>query len=195
MNITIVDNNPSQRQFEFNEILWTQHIKKITKFTIIHCLVGITFIILDIINFDGNSGELTIGHEKRQLNFHLGLGIGICYIYISLVNLRRQYTEKYKSITTLRETVVRHYNNSNTTVLTIANDLIKYESDVMKKEIKWTIITSYMLFDNYIFLLQDSAFSSSMTIDKTKISESEYNELISFLQKTKPETKKFSSPL
>ncbi len=195
MNIKIVDNNSSQGQFKFNEILWTQHVKKITKFTIIHCLIGVTFIILDIINFDGNSGELTIGHEKRQLNFHLGLGIGICYIYNFLVNLRRQYAEKYKIITMLRQTVVRHYSNSNTTVLTIGNDIIKYESDVMKKEIKWGIITSYILFDNYIFLLQDSAFSTSLIINKTLISESECNELISFLRNTKPETKKFSLPL
>ena len=180
MNITISDNNSSLKYIQSNKLIVTAHQKKAVRSILIHCAIVISLISYDIITFN-NCGWIS--------------GIGIAYLFGIITSLGRLNKDKNKFITDLRAIMNRHFSLSNKEILTINNEFIKLDSDVIKYEYKWTVITSYMVKDTFIFLLKDSTFSSCVLIDKKLINEVDLNELITFLNNNKLETKEFNKPL
>lgn len=189
MNITVTDLNASSNYIESNNLIQSLLWKKFTRVLIIYGFIAVALIVYEIIFFNDWTWRFVHGKETTYYNLHLGLGAGITIFLFILGTLRKSLNERYKFSLNLKEKAKRYFSSSDKQVIILNEKLIWLENTIVKNQYDWLVITSYMLIDNYIYLIKDSSISTAIIINKSLLSENDYSDLMNFLNLTKPETK------
>lgn len=191
MNITITDPKATESHQNFYLILSKQLGNKSKLRLLIYLGVGLLLIIYDLLNFNDctfkfNTGLLKgkfLSNEMECINLHLSLGIGIgfCILWFTLLTIINRIKEE-NSLENWKSYKTLHGNSNNkTSIIDDTGILIFGES--FRFEYKWGLPKHFFRVDNYIAVYDENYSLLCCVINVNQIADDSKTELISFLEK------------
>jgi len=171
MNIKIEKTNPSQSIVEENSIKWKLFTKMNKKIILYQFIIGSVFIVLGII--DSNS-------QPSSLNILLSFGIS--FVLLAGIYWLQTFQNKKKYALKVEMYSTRHAQSDSKITININDELVKYQDLELSQEVKWSLFTHYKLYNDYLFLIMDDSFLSSIIIHKKNFEEAEFKELHDFVK-------------
>lgn len=184
MNISIVDNDPVSKYVTSSGVVITEYKAVYYKSALVWVLIGGFALVLDLLDFDGGS-TVTIGKKTTFVNWHLGLGFGIAFIWVGISVLIQMNKQIQRSKNLRYDILKNHFELSNSETMVITDESIRIESSVGESTTKWRVITGYLERGDLLFLIKDFDGHGSFVIDKRKLSAEGLVELLSFLKQNK----------
>jgi hypothetical protein len=178
MNITIKVENASEEYITFSKA----NLKPTTRRYIWSCCfysgIGLACFLLGLAN---------------DITFLSGFGCAFLFIGVAVYVQLTRYEQNY--FLAVEKSKQLLYKESQIKITIVTNDQIVIESPFLREELKWPLVTSYMLTNEYILLIVRSSFAHAVKIRKSLLTQEEQQELLTFLEKNKPLTMKADKPL
>jgi hypothetical protein len=198
MEITIKNNNAYQSLVEQTKIKWAIYSKKTNRAIFIFYVVGIVIFLMGMYDKDEYSTSSSGYSEGKYAlkyitysNWHLMETFGLVTIilttyFVYLINVIGR--NKFFLNNELRARKLAPPNNE--IIIKATDSQLVYQTDALTQCINWNLFYGHSYFQNHIVLNIDDAFNNTILIDKSLLSETEFDELFSFIKKTVPSTDK-----
>ena len=187
MNITIKDDQALQSYLEFNKIQLKYWSTKANIRIWLFIVIGILLVSFDLARF--NAPTITF-FESRVYNLHLSLGVGISMIYFGLMLLFGKMNAENKAFAKRYSEAEKAYSTSNSKTTLIDENFVIISGDLFKYEFNWLLLSKFTIVGGFIVIYIDEIADAPIFIKAKNISDSEYQELYSFLRKKLNEIKK-----
>jgi hypothetical protein len=106
------------------------------------------------------------------------LGLGL--IFLSTYYFLHTFQNKGKYLAGIKALTAQANNKSQHTELVLKDDLVTYKDLETYSEWKWSVFSSYMLHQDYLFLVMGNSVLNSIIIQKNEVSADEFAELVNF---------------
>lgn len=196
MEIVINNKTASELILQTNKIRWAVYKQRLIFSFLLVFLCGLIFF------FAGRSqgydssesdykynNDFTISYvHTTQYNYHILLGLGIAFmlfsIYLAIIYLILQKKKFFKAV---NKVASRHESVSDIYTLKITDEGIYYKDAEIMREEKWIVFSKYKMYKNNLMLFRDDFYISALVIDKSQLSDADFNELLIFVKKILPE--------
>jgi hypothetical protein len=178
MDIVIKVENAREEYITFSNINLKPPARKYVWSSCFYGALGMAAILLGLAN---------------DLAFLSGLGAAFLFIGLTVYVQYERYKQNYLSAAEKNKQLL--YGNVNHKTIGITYEHILVESHHLKEKLDWSLITSYMLTNEYILLIMLSSFAQAVRIRRSLLTPEEQQELLSFLEKSKPRTLKADKPV
>ena len=195
MNISLLDSD-AIRTYTDHITYRFQQIRKREKRRLLNLfLIGIVLISIDLITFSDHTFSSNRNGVTKYYDLHLTFGMGLAFLVFIIPTAinRRFYKKKFED--DLQKSVKLYFNRHNYKKIVITDQTVSWETDLVKSEIDWAVVTSYMLLEDALFIIWESHMDAVLVIPRRILAEPDYNELISFLERNKPETVDYHKPI
>jgi len=195
MEIAVEGNDASEYIKETSKIRWTSSLRRQYLGVLIFFLFGV--LILTIGMSSGNTVSMTTyKHDNNfttenttNYDYHISLGLGIGFMLLAVYFVYMIYRQKSKFFLSIAKIYARHRQFSNHFSIKINNDHICYRDFELIREQKWSMFSHYMTYKGDLLLFEDDFYISSIVIQKVRLSDKEYSDLISFVKSKLPQKK------
>lgn len=180
MELTLTLTNTPESIIEKNRVIWRLYSRTRMLIFALQFLLGAFFLI------DGANSEYTfrsdINNNITTYNLHLGISFGLAFVLLSLIYYYHLSVAKRKFFQKIYKYTKLFQAGSGSTSMVFNETCIKYADSEMTFEIKWSAVSHYQVYKDYIFLLTDDTMSSTLSIDKKQLTEQELSQLLAFIQ-------------
>ncbi len=168
MEIKIIKNDYGDI-LDKNRTRWNLANKKNLLYFAFYALVGL-FVL-----------ALTALSSKNIIDFWgLGSSLGLALIFLSAYYFLHTFQNKSKYLAKTRLLITQSTNNSRITELILKDECVIYKDFETYNEWKWSVFSSYMLYENYLFLVMGGSVLNSIIIQKNEVSADEFAGLLNF---------------
>ena len=149
------------------KIHWLKNLKQIRDLSITTAV----FMILS---------ALTISNEE-PVNIYVILTIGFGLLMIFLSSIRRSAKKKYhRNIIAISE---KFETERMDCIYEFSEDLLKYSDKEKKLELKWSVLTNYSIYKDYIVLFVNNSIVDSFIFEKDPNHISDYEKILDLVKK------------
>jgi len=195
MEIAIEGNDASEYIKETSKIRWTSSLRRQYLGTLIFFLFGV--LILTIGVSSGNTMSMTTykydnnstTEYTTKYDYHISLGLGIGFMLIAVYFVYIIYRQKSKFFSSIAKICARHRQFSDKFSIKINNDHICYRDFELIREQRWSTFSHYMVYKDDLLLFQDDFYISSIVIQKARLSDKDYSDLLNFVKSKLPAKK------
>ncbi|MBK7569231.1 MAG: hypothetical protein IPI31_15525 [Bacteroidetes bacterium] len=177
MEIVILrqNNNDLLRQ---NQIKWTLFTQKNINLFILYAIAG-TLILMG----SGMSQNEGVNFWGPSSSFGLSL------IFLSIFYFFQTYQNKAKFIARTKHYIDRFNSQKEGIEITITDSSVTYKDFETTSEMKWTFFSQYKVYKDYLFIISESGYLSSIIINKNEINPEKFSKLFAFVKNTLQERK------
>lgn len=177
MEIVILrqNNNDLLRQ---NQIKWELFTQKNIKIFILYALVGTLILI--------QSG---ITQQDSKSFWGPGSSFGLSLIFLSLFYFLQTYQNKTRFFARTKQHIDRYNRQEEGIEIKITDISITYKDFERTSEMKWTTFTHYKFYKDYLFIISENGYLSSVIINKNEINSDKFFKLLDFVKNTLQERK------
>jgi hypothetical protein len=152
-----------------NRAKWNLAYKNNLFYFAVYAVVGSIILILN-------------GFESKNVDDFWGIGssMGLGLVFLSVFYFSHTYRNKRKYLEQTRALIAKSKSDGRKTELLLKDDHVTYKNFESLCEWKWSVFKSYMLYNDYLFLIMGGSVLNSITIQKNEVSVDEFAELINF---------------
>ena len=159
-----------------NVIKWKLFAKKSVQLILLYAFLGAVIL---------GANWISLKQGDSFWGFESSFGIGI--LLLSLFYFIHTYKNKIKFLARTKE-IVSKYKNENSGIEIKFNDTtVSYKDFEIYSELRWTVFTQYKLYRDYLILVMDSQYLTSIFVNRSEISEVQFTELLELVKNKLPE--------
>lgn len=161
-----------QRLILFRELHFKQEKDKLGNyvvFLVMSILFGVAFLY-----FDSDRSGIVIGP--------ILLMVALVYTIALIRFFIRKKRYEVHSDEGIEETIKRLNESSGIIRYTFSDDYFFYSDDYQETKLKWNMLHSYLLTDQYLFVISNTSSPSAYTLSATDISRSQFIEVCAFVK-------------
>lgn len=191
MNIELKYNNAAEIILNHSKAIWRIVSKKYWLFVLIWGVLGMLLIAFGIYSPAGSSvtstdytkleSNATIYQTITNYNYHFGFAVGIAFLLFTLIYSYHQLRAKTIFLNKTRNYIVKLKTYSNEITITLDDKAVSYSAYGINQVISWKLFSAYEIRKNVLYLFVDHPNWVAITIDKKYITESQFQELMKFL--------------
>jgi hypothetical protein len=195
MEIAIEGNDASEYLKETSKIRWTSSLRRQYLGTLIFFLFGVLILTIGV-SSDNTMSMTTYKYDNNftteyttKYDYHISLGLGIGFMLIAVYFVYIIYRQKRKFFLSIAKICSRHRQFSDNFSIKVNNDRICYRDFELIHEQKWSTLSHYRVYKDDLLLFQDDFYISSIVIQKARLSEKDYSDLLNFVKSKLPAKK------
>lgn len=192
MEIVIEGNDVSEYIKEINRIRWNASIRRHYLGSLIFFLVGVLILTIGVFSDSTISAttyryvDNTTNEYTTNYDYHISLGLGIGFMLIALYFVYIIYRQKREFFSSIAKICARRRQFSDNFALKVNADNVCYRDFELIHEQKWSAFSHYMVYKDYLLLFQDDLYISSIVIQKARLSDKDYSDLLNFVKSKLP---------
>lgn len=144
------------------KIYWLKNLKQIRNFSI----TAVVFVILSTLSVT----------KEEPVNIYVILALAFGLLVIFLTSIRRFAKKKYyKNIYEISE---KFESKKMDCIYEFSEDCIKYSDKEKKLELKWSVLTNYSIYKEYLVLFVNNSIVDSFVFEKVPEHISDYEKIL-----------------
>lgn len=195
MEIVIEGNDSSEYIKETARIRWTTSIRREYLRALIFFLIGVLILTIGVFS-DHTISATTYKYVDNfttqyttNYDYHISLGLGIGFMLIALYFVYIIYTQKREILLRIAKICDKRRQFSDNFSLKINADNVCYRDFESMSEQRWSTFSHYMIYKDDLLLFEDDFYIPSIVIQKARLSDKDYSDLINFVKSKLPAKK------
>ena len=164
---------------EQNVIRWRLFAKKSIELILLYAFLGAIIL---------GANWMSLKQGDSFWGFESSFGIGI--LLLSLFYFIHNYKNKIKFLARTKEILSKYKNENNGIEIRINETTVSYKDFDIYSELRWTVFTQYEFYKDYLILVMDSQYLTSIFVNRSEISEGQFTELFEFVKTKLPERRR-----